>query len=222
MVKMTLNQIRAKTIQWFNETFGTALEDVPEGDTGMGRSCVLANALNQNVNPKIRWNVGTEEINAEYYSYDNHIFDPITGKYLHIPVMLGNECMSIEEREWKSAPKEYEDFSSTLHSGEPIPLPDYVSTFITAFDWQMYPDLKTHDKTIDWYDEIAPVNMPGYHIKESEYEDDSKGIFIIDKPIPDYHNPILCPRKDDYNPDFPPARGLGEGYCTYCDEAIAV
>ena len=64
MVKMTLNQIRAKTIQWFNETFGTALEDVPEGDTGMGRSCVLANALNQNVNPKIRWNVGTEEINA--------------------------------------------------------------------------------------------------------------------------------------------------------------
>ena len=31
MIKMPLNQIRAKTTQWCNETFGTALEDVPEG-----------------------------------------------------------------------------------------------------------------------------------------------------------------------------------------------
>ena len=86
MIKMTLNQIRAKTTQWFNETFGTALEDVPEGDTGNSHSCVLANALQQNVNTNIKWMVGNEHITVEYTKYINNIHCTYNNRYYHIPL----------------------------------------------------------------------------------------------------------------------------------------
>ena len=220
MIKMTLNLIRAKTTQWFNETFGTALEDVPEGDTGNSHSCVLANALQQNVNTNIKWMVGNEHITVEYTKYINNIHCTYNNRYYHIPVTLGNECMSIEDKRWKSAPQEYEDYGVTLHQDDAIELPDYVRTFINAFDWQMYPDLKSDgNKYIDWYEENSPTKMPGY---DNEYND--HGIFIIDKPEPEYHNPIFCPRKEDYKqyPLHSSGEGWGDGYCMYCLEDVAV
>ena len=222
--KMSLNELRASTIKWFNDTFGTALEDVPEGDTGQGRSCVLANALTNQVNANINWNVGNYNIRIGYDTYTNHIYDSYNAKYTIIPVTLGNECMSIDTHKWHSAPTN-EDFSVESHQEVPIDLPNYVKAFINAFDYQAYPDLKSHNKEIDWYTGNTPKDM-NIHIHPElvfDYKENKsiqeEGIEIIG--IPTFsHNPSDCPRKDDYNdyPDFLPARGFGEGTCMYCDD----
>ena len=161
MRSMTLNQLYSETVKWFNGVFGTALEDLPEGEIGVGSRCVLANALTQNINASIEWSVGMTSISPIIPQNISSVY--LDERTINIPVTLGNECMSIEDKKWKSEPGLYEDYTTWTETGEPIVLPDYVTRFIEAFDWQMYPHLKDEaDKTIDWHLDNNPENVPNH------------------------------------------------------------
>jgi len=186
MRSMTLNQLYSETIMWFNEVFGTALEDLPEGEIGVGSRCVLANALKQNINTTIEWSVGLTSISpilsqniSDVYSDDRNFT---------IPVTLGSECMSIHNKQWKSEPALHFDYSVREKPSEPIEFPDYVTRFIEAFDWQMYPHLKdTQSKTIDWYADNNPGNIPH-----------SGKINILDAPERGKHTMSECTKYDHF------------------------
>ena len=125
MRSMTLNQLYSETVKWFNEVFGTALEDLPEGEIGVGSRCVLANALTQNINASIEWSVGMTSISPILPKNISSVY--LGERTLNIPVTLGNECMNIEDKRWKSEPALYEDYTTWSETGEPIALPDYVT-----------------------------------------------------------------------------------------------
>lgn len=180
MRSMTLNQLYSETVKWFNEVFGTALEDLPEGEIGVGSRCVLANALTQNINASIEWSVGMTSISPILPKNISSVY--LGERTLNIPVTLGNECMNIEDKRWKSEPALYEDYTTWSETGEPIALPDYVTRFIEAFDWQMYPHLKDEaDKTIDWHLDNNPSNIPN-----------NGKINILDAPIRGKHTMSEC------------------------------
>ena len=180
MRSISLNQLYSDTIQWFNEMFGTSLEEFPEGEVGIGSRCVIANALKQNINNDIEWSVGLTCITPTYERYAQCVW--LNDTYVNIPTTVGEECMTIEGKEWQSSPRMYTDYSIWNEESEKIELPDYVTRFIEAFDFQLYPHLKDEeDKSINWYADNTPDKLP------------SSQIWIEDVPEAAVHEKEECP-----------------------------
>ena len=161
-IKMTLNELYSGALIWFNEQFGTAMEEFPIGKIAEGSSCVLANALKQNVNKDIDWNVGLESINPRITRPSVQVRHKYNGYYntYTVPITIGGDCMTVEDKHWKAQPEEdFDYFMISIERAEEIPVPRHVTRFIEAFDWQMYPEL-TEANEIDWEASNTPDDIP--------------------------------------------------------------
>ena len=154
------SNILRHTLNWFNDFFGTGLEELDQGNTSKPASCVIAMTLNNRINPNFDWRVNgstiTIAVDQPINCHAEKTKDTFNKDYQFwgVPVTIGDGY--VYDIETKQA-KEMEDgreYLITTREQMVTKLPEDVQEFITLFDEGQYEELIIHntDKERDFCD----------------------------------------------------------------------
>lgn len=143
------NVLRA-TLNWFNDFFGTGLEELDQGETGKPASCVIAMTLNNRINPNFNWRVSGTEISISseqpFNSEGWRMRDTFNEKYQQwgVPVTIGEGLVYNVNTKESHPITAGVDYHTSNAEQKVTDLPEEVKQFILWFDSGNYDDLAIH------------------------------------------------------------------------------
>ena len=145
------DNILRSTLNWFNDFFGTGLEELDSGEINKPASCVLAMTLNNKINSNFNWRVNGEDISIQSNQSFNYggfrVRDTYNEKYQQwgVPVTIGNgyvyDIVTKEPRDIEQG----EEYILVNAEEKVIELPKDVQQFIQWFDLGHYTELTIHN-----------------------------------------------------------------------------
>ena len=139
------------TLNWFNDFFGTGLEELDMGETGKPASCVIAMTLNNKINPNFNWRVNGSDITISTDQPFNSTGKGVRNTFneehqqwgVHVTIGEG-DVYDIVTR--VAHPIESgTDYLTAVCEKQITELPDDVKQFILWFDAGQYQELTIHN-----------------------------------------------------------------------------
>ena len=149
------DSVLKSTLNWFNDFFGTGLEELDMGETGKPASCVIAMTLNNKINPNFNWRVNGTDITIQTDHPFNvagfKVRDTFNEEHQQwgVPVTVGQgDVYDITTRISRPI-KPGVDYVTVNSENQVTELPEDVKQFILWFDSGQYQELTKHSDDED-------------------------------------------------------------------------